>query len=126
MVSIDPGSLSVEQFFAEEPLGTQVYHALVRVVDDLGPATVRVTKSQVAFRRRTGFCWVWLPGMYLRRPGAQVVISLALGHEDTSPRWKQVTQVGDRRWMHHLEVRSADDVDEELATWLAAAYALAA
>lgn len=126
MVSIDPGSLSVEQFFAEEPLGTQVYHALVRVVDDLGPATVRVTKSQVAFRRRTGFCWVWLPGMYLRRPGAQVVISLALGHEDTSPRWKQVTQVGDRRWMHHLEVRSADDVDGELATWLAAAYALAA
>lgn len=126
MVSIDPGSLSVEQFFAEEPLGTQVYHALVRVVDDLGPTTVRVTKSQVAFRRRTGFCWVWLPGMYLRRPGAQVVISLALGHEDTSPRWKQVTQVGDRRWMHHLEVRSADDVDGELATWLAAAYALAA
>lgn len=126
MVSIDPGSLSVEQFFAEEPLGTQVYDALVRVVDDLGPTTVRVTKSQVAFRRRTGFCWVWLPGMYLRRPGAQVVISLALGHEDTSPRWKQVTQVGDRRWMHHLEVRSADDVDGELATWLAAAYALAA
>ena len=126
MVSIDPGSLSFEQFFAEEPLGTQVYDALVRVVDDLGPATVRVTKSQVAFRRRTGFCWVWLPGMYLRRPGAQVVISLALGHEDTSPRWKQVTQVGDRRWMHHLEVRSADDVDGELATWLAAAYALAA
>lgn len=126
MVSIDPGSLSVEQFFAEEPLGTQVYDALVRVVDDLGPATVRVTKSQVAFRRRTGFCWVWLPGMYLRRPGAQVVISLALGHEDTSPRWKQVTQVGDRRWMHHLEVRSADDVDGELVTWLAAAYALAA
>lgn len=126
MVSIDPGSLSVEQFFAEEPLGTQVYDALVRVVDDLGPATVRVTKSQVAFRRRTGFCWVWLPGMYLRRPGAQVVMSLALGHEDTSPRWKQVTQVGDRRWMHHLEVRSADDVDGELVTWLAAAYALAA
>ena len=92
----------------------------------LGPATVRVTKSQVAFRRRTGFCWVWLPGMYLRNPGAQVVVSLALGHEDTSPRWKQVTQVGDRRWMHHLEVRSPDDVDGQLATWLAAAYALAA
>ena len=126
MVSIDPGPLSVEQFFTDEPLGTQVYDALVHVVDDLGPATVRVTKSQVAFRRRTGFCWVWLPGMYLRSPGAQVVVSLALGRDDTSPRWKQVTQVGDRRWMHHLEVRSVDDVDGELATWLAAAYALAA
>jgi hypothetical protein len=126
MVAVDPGPLSVEQFFADVPLGTQVYDALVRVVDDLGPATARVTKSQVALRRRTGFCWVWLPGMYLRNPGAQVVVSLALGREDTSPRWKQVTQVGDHRWMHHLEVRSPDDVDGELATWLAAAYAFAA
>ncbi|HEU4514867.1 MAG TPA: DUF5655 domain-containing protein [Nocardioidaceae bacterium] len=125
MVSVEPGALTVEEFFADAPLGAQVYDALVGVVDDLGPATVRVSKSQVAFRRRTGFCWVWQPGMYLRNPGAEVVVSLALDHEEASSRWKQVTQVSGRRWMHHLEVRSLDDIDDDLAAWTAAAYALA-
>jgi hypothetical protein len=125
MVSVEPGPLSVGQFFAGVPLGAEVYDALVHVVDDLGPATVRVSKSQVALRRRTGFCWVWQPGMYLRHPGAQVVISVALDRQDTSPRWKEVVRVGGGRWMHHLEVHALTEVDDEVATWVAAAYALA-
>jgi hypothetical protein len=125
MVSVDPGALTVEQFFADAPLGAQVYDALVHVVDDLGPATIRVTKSQVAFRRRTGFCWVWRPGMYLRRPHAEVVVSLALDRQDPSVRWKEVTPVGAGRWMHHLEVHAVAEVDAEVAGWVTAAYDLA-
>lgn len=122
MVSVERGS--VEDFFGEEPFGRVVYEEVARRVDALGPAAVRVTKSQVAFRRRRGFCWVWLPGRYLAHPGADVVVSLALPHQDQSPRWKQVVRVGGH-WMHHLEVHVATDLDPELAGWLADAYAAA-
>jgi hypothetical protein len=120
MVDVEPGS--VEEFFGPAALGQQVYDVLATLVDNLGPASVRVDRSQVGFRRRSGFCWVWLPGMYLSRPGAEVVVSIALPRQDPNPRWKESVKVTGTRWMHHLEVRDLGDVDQEVAAWLAEAY----
>jgi hypothetical protein len=122
---VDVGRGGVEELFHEVPLALQVYAALATLVDELGPASVRVTRSQVAFRRRTGFCWVWLPGMYLSHPSADVVVSLALPQEDRSPRWKERLLVGGRHWMHHLEVHGLDDLDDEVGAWVAEAYGAA-
>ena len=121
-MTVDGGE--VASFFADEPVGEQVYDEVVRLVDRAGPATVRVTKSQVAFRRRRGFCWLWRPAMYLRDPAAPVVVSVALPRRDEGNRWKQVVEVGGH-WMHHLEVRDVAEVDREVAAWLAEAYACA-
>jgi hypothetical protein len=60
--------------------------------------------------------------MYLSHPTADVVVSVALPHEDRSPRWKERLLVGGRHWMHHLEVHDLADVDDEVAGWLAEAY----
>lgn len=113
---------SVEELLGDAPLAREVCDALAGLVDDLGPATVRVAKSQVAFRRRRAFCWVWLPGMYLSGPTADVVVSVALPHEGRSPRWKERLLLGGRHRMHHLEVHNLADVDDEVAGWLAEAY----
>jgi hypothetical protein len=83
-----------------------------------GPIEVRVSKSQVAFRRQRGFAYLWLPGRYLARPHAEVVLSIALGCHVESPRWKQVVEPTPGRWMHHLEIRDITDVDEEVVRWL--------
>ncbi len=119
---VDAVASEVEAYFAASPLGRQVYDAVAALVDEMGPATVRVSRSQVAFRRRRGFCWIWLPGRYLSHPGAEVVLSCALGRQDPDPRWKEVVQVGGGRWMHHLEMRASDDIDRQVAAWLAEAY----
>jgi hypothetical protein len=34
-------------------------------VRDIGDASVHVTKSQIAFRRRKAFAYVWRPGQYV-------------------------------------------------------------
>lgn len=77
--------------------------------------TIGVTKSQVAFRRRRGFAFLWRPGQYLRRPAAPVVLSIAADVRLESPRFKEVVHPGS--WMH-LEINDADDVDAEVLSWL--------
>jgi hypothetical protein len=108
----------VERFFADHPVGVSVFERVSRAVSPAGPVTVRVSLSQVSFRRTRGFAYLWLPGMYLSRPGAEVVLSIALGRQDTSPRWKQVVSPSPGAWMHHLEISSPEDVDGEVVGWL--------
>lgn len=128
MVVVTPGPGEVEEFCTGVPLAREVYDVLVGVVDGLGgtggpPVAVTVSKSQIAFRRRTAFAWIWLPGRYLARPAAPVVVSIALARRDPGPRWKEVVQVGGGRWMHHLEVHAVGEVDPAVDARLAALVA---
>jgi hypothetical protein len=76
---------------------------------------VSVSKSQVAFRRRHGFSDLWLPGRYLGRPTAEVVLSVALGRHDPPPRFKEVVHPPRRHWLHHLEVNDPGEIDDQVA-----------
>jgi hypothetical protein len=109
-------------FFAGRPVGLAVLARVRAVVDATGPHTVRTTRSQVAFRRARSFAWLWAPGRYLARPGAEVVLTIALGRHDPSPRFKEVTHPSPRHWIHHLEARDAAEIDDEVAAWLSEAW----
>jgi len=56
--------------------------------------------------------------MYLANPNAEVVLSIALGRHDDSPRFKEVAHPSPKHWIHHLEVGDIDEVDNEVAAWL--------
>jgi hypothetical protein len=107
-----------EDFFAGHPIGLAAFERVRSTVAELGDVEVRTTKSQVAFRRRRGFAFLWLPGRYLRSPAAEVVLTVALGRHDASPRWKEVVHPSSRQWIHHLELTSPDDIDDEVQAWL--------
>jgi hypothetical protein len=95
-----------------------VYEKVRSCLVDLGPVEVRTTKSQIAFRRRRGFAYLWLPGQYLKHPDAEVVLSIALGRHDGSERFKEVVHPVARHWMHHLELHGPDEIDDEVVAWL--------
>jgi hypothetical protein len=109
---------SPQAFFSDHPLGLAVFKRVRAITESLGPVDVRVSKSQVAFRRRRGFAYLWLPGMYLARPDAAVVLSVAVRHQIESPRWKQVVEPSPGQWMHHLEITDVSELDEEVSGWL--------
>jgi hypothetical protein len=113
---------TVDEFFEGHDLSRAIYEAVLREVQALGPLEMRASKSQIAFRRGRGFAWVWLPEMYLRRKAAPLVLSLAFGQRDLSPRWKEVVEPRPGRFMHHLELYTPADVDEEVSAWLRAAW----
>ncbi|GGB78346.1 hypothetical protein N798_03110 [Knoellia flava TL1] len=111
----------VGDFFDGHPEGAAVAAAVVAAVDELGPHTVRVTRSQVAFRRRVAFAWLWRPAQYVRSE-VPAVLSIGLATRDTSPRWKEVVQPSPGRWMHHLELSRPEEVDDDVRDWLLTAY----
>ena len=113
---------SPEDLFEGFPATLAVLGELERAVSDLGEISVRVTKSQVAFRRRKGFAYLWRPGRYLASD-VPAVVSIALDHEVESERFKEVAHPAPTVWMHHLEVRDPGEVDDEVRGWLADAYA---
>jgi Domain of unknown function (DUF5655) len=107
--------MTPDEFFAGHPDALAVFEKVCEMVDRLGPFDVRVSKSQVAFSRRRGFAYLWMPGRYLHKPTAEVVLSFALGRLDESRRFKDRRDVGRperpsgciRGCDHELGVRAA-------------------
>jgi hypothetical protein len=107
-----------QEFLAGHPLALDVFARLTSLLGGPPEVEIRVSKSQIAFRRRRGFAYLWLPRRYLSHPNAEVVLSIALGRHDPSPRFKEVTHPSPKHWMHHLEVRDPSEIDESVAAWL--------
>lgn len=118
-------AMTLGDYFDGQPDSRRIFDALRSVVDALGPAQMRVTKSQVAFRRRKAFAWAWMPGKYLRGRHAPLVLTLSLRRRDPSPRWKEIVEPAPGRFTHHLELYSAADIDDEVRSWLQEAWAAA-
>ncbi len=114
-----------EKVFSYSPEGLRLCHAVRDAILGAVPATERTTTSQVAFRIRRGFAYVWNPRRYLKTEVA-AVLSIALSRRVESSRFKEVVHASPDVWMHHLELVTADDVDEEVTAWLTEAFGAAA
>jgi hypothetical protein len=110
--------MTPEEYLAGHPLALAVLEVVRTLLAPYDDVQERTTTSQIAFRRRRGFAYLWLPGRYLARPAADVVLSIVLDRRDGSPRWKEVAHPSPAHWMHHLEVIDVADIDDEVAGWL--------
>lgn len=110
----------LDRFFDRRPEARALFDVVRARIDalDVAGVRVRVTMSQIAFSRRRGFAWAWTPDRYLRGRTAPLVLSVALGRRDASPRWKEVVEPAPGRWLHHLELTEPGQVDAEVLDWL--------
>lgn len=106
--------MTIEEFFGGKPQARALFDRIEALVREAGGATLRISKSQVAFRRRTTFAAVWIPGQYLRGPHAPLVLTLFFRHREPSARWKEVVEVKPDRVTHHLELWRPEDIDGEV------------
>ena len=116
-------AMTLDDFFAGHDESRCIFEALRQMIVTLGPGEIRVTKSQVAFRGRRTFAWAWMPGMYLRGKPAPLVLTLALRRQDPSPRWKEIVEPAPGHFMHHMELRSSAEIDDQVRAWLQEAWA---
>jgi hypothetical protein len=118
--------MRLDEFFAGQDQARGLFEILRAEVEAIGPAELRITKSQIAFRRRRGFAQAWMPRKYLRGDLAPLVLTVSFRRRDPSPRWKQIVEPTPGRFTHHLELRSHAEIDDEVRAWLKEAWANAA
>ena len=114
--------MTPEDFFVGKPLALSLFILVRHTLEAIGPSSLRITKSQVAFRRRRAFAWVWCPEQYLRGQIAPLVLRISLPQRDGSPRWKEIVEPTRGRFMHHLELYEPADIDREVSAWLQCAW----
>ena len=118
--------LPLDEFFAGEPLSRRIFETVRRAVESIGPVNVRISRSQIVFHRRHTVALVWMPGQYLRRKVAPLVLTFSFHQRDPSPRWKEIVVPAPGRFTHHLELYEPADVDDEVLGWLRDAWTAAA
>ena len=116
----------MDEFFKDQETSRQLFEAINNIVQTFGVAELRVTRSQIAFRRRKAFAWVWMPGKYLRGKTAPLVLTLSFRKRDPSPRWKEIVEPAPGRFTHHLELYSTEEIDDQIRNWLHEAWLNAA
>jgi len=118
--------ITLDAYFEDlEPESRALFKSVDALIATLGDVEVRPTKSQIAFRRRINFAWAWNSGQYLEGDFPPLVLTVGLRRRDESPRWKQVVEPSPGRFVHHLELYSAERLDDEVLGWLREAWELA-
>ncbi len=115
--------MSIPAFCLNMPQEAALYEVIERHMRGAYPdITVKHDRTQTAFVRKVQFAWVSLPRKKADRGG--VMLSIGLPGPVQSPRMLHVTEAAPGRWMHHMMLRTADDLDDEVRTWLEQAWAL--
>jgi hypothetical protein len=118
--------VTLDEFFSGREESRRIFDTLRATIDALGPTKVRVTKSQVAFRRSKAFAWAWVPDRYLRGGHAPLVLTISFAERNGSRRWKGIVEPAPGRFTHHLELYTASEIDDEVRCWLQEAWQAAA
>ncbi|MBQ8584726.1 MAG: hypothetical protein IJ452_00405 [Butyricicoccus sp.] len=82
----------------------------------LGSFDIRVQKTQITFVNPRVFGCVSL------RWKNCLTVSFGLPARVESPRIHQASEPRPNRWTHHVKVHTAEELDEELMSWIDAAY----
>lgn len=111
--------------FDGRPAELALYEAAAeKILASFGGVRVLVSKTQVSFKTRAGFAWVWLPVRKIKgRPEHYIILSFGLDYALQSPRLEAVSNPAKNRWTHHFILSAPHQLDQEALGWLAQAHA---
>ena len=109
-------AMSIEEYFSTgPPFERPIFDAVMAGLDGIGPIHVEPVSVGIFLKRARRFC-------ELRPMTKWVAASFALERTLTSGRLSRKVYDGGRYKWHVVNVRTADEVDDELVGWLAEAY----
>ncbi|MFI6483486.1 DUF5655 domain-containing protein [Nonomuraea sp. NPDC050663] len=108
---------TVDDHLAGKPdASVDLYHRLVRLVEDCGPFTYAVSKSAITFKgTRRGFAGAKLDARGLRG-------YFDLQRAVTDPRVTNVSPYTKRLFVHAFRISDPAELDETFAGWIREAY----
>ena len=110
------GPLDLERHLAgKDPEVVAIFRRLLALAEGNGPVTVLAEKTRIAFQVRMSFAAFSLRRRWV---DGHVVLARRLEH----PRFRRVETFSPRNHLHQFRLERLDEVDEEMAAWLAEAY----
>jgi hypothetical protein len=110
------GPLDLERHLAgRDPEVLAIFERLVELAERNGPVTVLPEKTRIAFQVRMSFAAFALRRRWV---DGHVVLARRLEH----PRFRRVETFSPRNHLHQFRLERLEEVDEEVAAWLAEAY----
>ena len=106
-------------FVGGVPAVRATYDRLLDILRAIGPFREDPTKASIHLVRTTGFA-----GVHPRK--RTLILNLRLDQALTSSRVVKVEQVSKHRYHNEVKLENPEQVDNEIADWLRAAYALGA
>lgn len=98
-----------------DPEVVAVFWRLVELAERNWPVTVLPEKTRIAFQVRMSFAAVTLRRRWV---DGHVVLARRLEH----PRFRRIDSISPRNHVHHFRLARLEEVDDEVAAWLAEAY----
>lgn len=109
-------------FFAGyENLAEQYDELRDRLAAQLPPFSETVQKTQITWRNRHVFLCVSIPRR--KQDAEALLLSFGLPHRIFSERIWRAVEPYPNRWTHHVLLRDVREQDDELISWIQAAYA---
>ena len=112
-------------FLGGDPRKIAIFEAYEGAVLSCGESAMRVTKTQVSWGNPFLFAMLSHPRRAADRKAGALLATFGLGRRLDSPRIFQAVEPYPGRWTHHLLLARPEEVDGEVAAWLAEAWAFA-
>ena len=115
-------------FFDAHPKALLMYQAFEELLlDTFSSVNKRVQKTQITFFNRHVFVCVSFARVKRKAelPEGYMVITIGLPYPLQSERVAVKTEPYPGRWTHHIVVSKTEELDEELLSWIRAAYEFA-
>lgn len=113
---------SISDYFQGFDTSGLIFEALQKCIDGIGIYSLRVGKTQINFVHRISFATAWMPSRSPRTKAAPLALAISLRRPISSTRWKEMVEIYPGRWMHIIEFRQVDQIDDEVRAWLSEAW----
>ena len=112
-------------FLGGDPGKIAIFEAYEGAVLSCGESAMRVTKTQGSWGHPFLFAMLSHPRRAADRRAGALLATFGLHRRLDSPRILQAVEPYPGRWTHHLLLARPEEVDGEVAAWLAEAWAFA-
>ena len=112
-------------FLGGDPGKIATFEAYEGAVLSCGESAMKVTKTQISWGNPFLFAMLSHPRRAADRRAGALLATFGLHRRLDSPRILQAVEPYPGRWTHHLLLARPEEVDGEVAAWLAEAWAFA-
>ena len=118
-----PGSWAVEDLFYGRPEALKLFNYVRQYIESLGPVKIEATKTQISFRIKKKFAWVWLPQIWIKkRSENSITLTFAVGRHIKHEQIVEAVETSPGRWTHHVYIENEYDLTDDVHKWLIEAY----